>query len=908
MPILALLCLFPTIVHFLLSLPITTAKTPPPYTPTDYFLLNCGSSSNSTSLDGRHWEGDSNSKFSPRDIQSTSSSSNTSKLDPSLSQVPYMTARIFDRQSKFTYSFPVSPGPKFLRLYFYPTSCTNYDKTKSFFAVTANDFTLLSNFSAYLSITSSTNPSTAYLVKEFIVDVQKNKNLNVTFIPSPSSYAFINGIEVVSMPSKLYISNQDMSPATFVNAHDSPFYINNPFAFETLYRLNVGGKDVSNINDTGMFRSWSQDEDYIFGKALGTMPHRSNATIKYTEDTPPYTAPEIIYTSSRTMGKNPHINLKYNLTWIFPVDVGFLYLVRLHFCETQLEVTLENQRVFRIFIYNQTAEEEMDVIHWSGGNGSPVYRDYIVLVPGKSQAKQGLWLALQPNRDVIPKPDYADAILNGVEIFKLNQSDGNLAGPNPEPPMVGLSSTSLEPEKKTAPKNNLSPIMIATGIATGAFLAILINICFLAHYQRRRKRSGESGTSLAKSLWVPFSKKWRSTDENVSTLPLELCRYFSIVEIKAATNNFDRRLVIGAGGFGNVYKGYVDSGSTAVAIKRLNPSSKQGTREFWTEIHMLSQLRHVNLVALIGYCDDQDEMILVYEYVARGTLRSHLYGNDNPTLTWKQRIQICIGAAHGLNYLHTSAKNMIIHRDVKSTNILLDERLLAKVSDFGLSKLGPTSMSQTHVSTVVKGSLGYVDPEYYRRQKLTEKSDVYSFGVVLFEVLCARPALMPSLPKEQVNLAQWARKCYHNGTLEQIVDPSLRGEIAFDCLNKFGEVAESCIRDRGIERPTMRDVVWALQFVLKLQENAVKNINDGHGVEDVGCVGLDTGGTQASPSNPRGEVTASDFDDLFSSGGRVLDSRSTWGASSGGKSIQMGWNNSTSNSKDERNSRIDQNL
>ncbi|XP_041002583.1 LOW QUALITY PROTEIN: putative receptor-like protein kinase At5g39000 [Juglans microcarpa x Juglans regia] len=896
MAIVALLCLFSTIVHLLPSLPITTAKTPPPYTPTDYFLLNCGSSSNSTSLDGRRWEGDSNSMFSPTTF-STSSSSNASKFDPSLSQVPYMTARIFDRHSKFTYSFPVSPGPKFLRLYFYPTSYSNHDKTKSFFSVTANDFTLLSNFSAYLSI-STTTTSTTFIVKEFIVHVQQNQNLDVTFKPSPSSYAFINGIEVVSMPSKLYnISNQETSPVTFVNEGDnSPFYINNLFAFETLYRLNVGGKDISNVDDTGMFRSWSQDEDYIFGKAFGTMPHRSNVTIKYTEDTPPYTAPEIIYTSSRTMGTDPNINLKYNLTWIFSVDVGFLYLVRLHFCETQLEVTHENQRVFRVFIYNQTAEEQMDVIQWSGGNGSPVYRDYVVLVPGKSQAKQVLWLALHPNRDVIPKPDYADAILNGVEIFKLNQSDGNLAGPNPEPTMVGPSPTSSEQEKKTTPKNNLSPIMIATGIATGALLAILINICFLAHYQRRRKRSDESGMSLAKSSWVPFSRTWRSTDENVSTLPLELCRYFSIVEIKAATNNFDRQLVIGAGGFGNVYKGYIDSGSTAVAIKRLNPSSKQGTREFWTEIHMLSQLRHVNLVALIGYCDDQDEMILVYEYVARGTLRSHLYGNDNPTLTWKQRVQICIGAAHGLNYLHTGAKNMIIHRDVKSTNILLDERLLAKVSDFGLSKLGPTSMSQTHVSTVVKGSFGYVDPEYYRRQKLTEKSDVYSFGVVMFEVLCARPALMPSQPKEQVNLAQWARKCYHNGTLDQIADPCLRGEIAYDCLNKFGEVADSCIRDRGIERPTMRDVVWALQFVLKLQENAEKNI--GHGVEDVGCVGLDTGGTQASPSNPRGEVTASDFDDLFSSPGHVLNSRSSWEASSGGKSIQMGWNNSISNSKD----------
>ncbi|XP_041002560.1 receptor-like protein kinase FERONIA [Juglans microcarpa x Juglans regia] len=597
-------------------------------------------------------------------------------------------------------------------------------------------------------------------------------------------------------------------------------------------RLNVGGKDISNVDDTGMFRSWSQDEDYIFGKAFGTMRHRSNVTIKYTEDTPPYTAPEIIYTTSRTMGTDPNINLKYNLTWIFSVDVGFLYLVRLHFCETQLEVTHENQRVFRVFIYNQTAEEQMDVIQWSGGNGSPVYRDYVVLVPGKSQAKQVLWLALHPNRDVIPKPDYADAILNGVEIFKLNQSDGNLAGPNPEPTMVGPSPTSSEREKKTTPKNNLSPIMIVVGIPIGALVAILIYICLLVHYHCRSKRAHEQGTGLSKSSLVPyFSKMQRLIDKNIVTLPLEHCRYFSIVEIKAATDNFDQRLVIGAGGFGNMYKGYIDGGSADVAIKRLKPSSKQGTRQFWTEINVLSQLHHVNLVAFIGYCDDRDEMILVYEYMACGTLRSHLYGTDNPALSWKQRLQICIDTAHGLNYLHTGANDMIIHSNVKSTNILLDERLLAKVSDFGLSRLDPIKMSRIHFNGIVMGGFGYVDPEYYRTQKLTEKSDVYSFGVVLFEVLCARPAQMPSLPKEQVNLAQWARKCYLDGNLDQIIDPCLRGEIASECLHKFREIAESCTRDHGIERPTMRDVVGALQFALQIQENAEKNINNRRMVE-----------------------------------------------------------------------------
>ncbi|KAG2718455.1 hypothetical protein I3760_03G221200 [Carya illinoinensis] len=772
-----------TILNLFSSLPITTSETLPPYTPTDYFLLNCGSSSNSTSLDGRRWEGDSISKFSPRNIHSVSSSSEASEQDPSLSQVPHMTARIFDQQSKFTYSFPVSCGPKFLRLYFYPTSYSNRDITKSFFSVIANNFTLLSNFNAYLSISAS-NPSKTYLVKEFIIDVQNNQSLDITFIPSPSSYAFINGLEVVSMPNNLYISrNQYISTVTLIDNPNMPFYFQmNPFALETLYRLNVGGVLVSNVDDTGMFRVWDQDEDYIYGAALGTMPHQLNVSIKYTIDTPPYTAPEVVYSTSRTMGEDANVNLQYNLTWIFPVDAGFFYLVRLHFCETEIEFTHVNQRVFSIFIYNQTAENQEDVIAQSGGSEIPVHKDYVVLVPKKTQAKQDLWLALHPyrSRGKFSGPQYEDAILNGVEIFKLNQSDGNLAS------MVG--PTSSAPEKKMRllmrHKNRLSPFMMTIGFLIGALLAIL---------------------------------SYMSIGKNVSTLQLNLCRYFSIMDIKVATQNFDHQLVIGAGRFGNVYKGYIDGGSTVVAIKRLNPLSKQGTRGFWTKIHMLSKLHHANLVALIGYCNDQDEMILVYEYVARGTLYSHLYETENPVLTWKQCIHICISTAHGLNYLHTGVKDTIIHHNVNPTNILLDKRLLAKVSNLCLSKLDPTSMSQSHFNTLVKGGFEYMDLEYYHRQKLTEKSDVW-------------PALMPDLPKEQVNLTQWAKN-YHSGTLAEIINPCLRGEIASECLHKFGEIADCCIRDREIDRPAMKDVVWALQLAHQVQENAEKDMDNVNRVE-----------------------------------------------------------------------------
>ncbi|KAI8534142.1 hypothetical protein RHMOL_Rhmol10G0065900 [Rhododendron molle] len=290
------------------------------------------------------------------------------------------------------------------------------------------------------------------------------------------------------------------------------------------------------------------------------------------------------------------------------------------------------------------------------------------------------------------------------------------------------------------------------------------------------------------------------------------------------TNNFDDELVIGSGGFGNVYKGFIDDGTTIVAIKRLKSKSNQGANEFRTEIEMLSNLRHTHLVTLIGYCDERQEMILVYEYMEHGTLADHLYkhctvGNGTIChLSWKQRMEICIGTARGLDYLHTGTRRGMIHRDVKTTNILLDKDWVAKISDFGLCKEGTTSHSHTHVSTDVKGTFGYLDPEYFLTHRLTKKSDVYAFGVVLLEVLCGRPAVDLSLEENQHSLAVWAQQYIKEEKHDQLIDPSLRDQILPQCLKVFTEVANKCLHKHPSGRPTMTDVVASLECMLASQE------------------------------------------------------------------------------------------
>ncbi|KAL7157783.1 hypothetical protein ABFS83_02G100100 [Erythranthe nasuta] len=707
----------------------------------DHISINCGSSTtSSTPTTGREWLPD-----VPTIIKGSSTTTTTrSRLisTTTTTVVPYNTARI--SLSQFSYTFNLNPGQKLIRLHFNPT--TSYNGFDDLFTVEAGPYTLLSNFSA--SITARALSLTTF-AKEFciIITHQNHHPFNIIFSPSPSSssskntYAFINGIEIVSVPSTLSYCHSGDAGVQLV-ATNSVIHIDNSTALEIVHRLNIRG---------------------TFGMSANKL----------------------------LIINNDNNN---NITWKIPVDVGFRYLIRLHFYEQGLQMAQAQHKDFTLFINDVIATTSEDIHRQREHQGILCYNNYMVMVNGnKHEGKRDIFVSLYSKHEFVD----GHSPLEGFDIFKLSNNDNSLASPNPLPPPTRDSSSSR------AIRFLLSVLGRRNAVAT-AVIAVICLLNVIVHM-------------LPQNLGDNFTLE---EEEKPPARTNRLCRCFSLAEIQSATDGFNEALVIGKGGFGKVYKGFVDNMQEIVAIKRLKPDSKQGKREFWTEIEMLSELRHVNLVSLIGYCNEQNEMILVYEHMPCGTLADHLYklarkGNVWLPLSWKHRLQICIGAARGLDYLHTG--NGIIHRDVKASNILLDQNFVAKVSDFGLAKIEIGSQASTDI---VKGTFGYFDPDYLRNRKLTTKCDTYSFGVVLLEVLCGRPAVEPWAEEDKQSLTMWARDYISKGEVEQIIAPSLRQRISPDSLKTFVLVAARCLRDDPKKRPAIANVVLKLEVALKQQENA----------------------------------------------------------------------------------------
>ncbi|KAA0036974.1 putative serine/threonine-protein kinase RLCKVII [Cucumis melo var. makuwa] len=290
---------------------------------------------------------------------------------------------------------------------------------------------------------------------------------------------------------------------------------------------------------------------------------------------------------------------------------------------------------------------------------------------------------------------------------------------------------------------------------------------------------------------------------------------FTFEELAAATGNFRSDCFLGEGGFGKVYKGYLQKVNEVVAIKQLDRNGLQGIREFVVEVLTLSLADHPNLVKLIGFCAEGDQRLLVYEYMPLGSLENHLHDlrPGAKVIDWNTRMKIAAGAARGLEYLHEKMKPPVIYRDLKCSNILLGEGYHPKLSDFGLAKVGPSG-DKTHVSTRVMGTYGYCAPDYAMTGQLTFKSDIYSFGVVLLELITGRKAIDHSKPHSEQNLVAWARPLFRDRKkFSQMVDPMLQGHYPVRGLYQSLAIAAMCVQEQPNMRPVITDVVTALNYL-----------------------------------------------------------------------------------------------
>ncbi|KAL0745082.1 hypothetical protein Bca101_100934 [Brassica carinata] len=642
------------------------------FKPADDILIDCGSKSSSKTPDGRVFKSDQDT------VQYIEAKDDIQVSAPPSDKVAspiYLTARIFREEAIYKFHL-TRPGWHWIRLHFLAFPNDKFDLQQATFSVLTEKYVLLHNF----KITNNNNDSQAVLQKEYLVNIT-DAQFSLRFRPMKSSAAFINAIEIVSAPDELI---SDSGTALFpVNGFSGL----SDYAYQSVYRVNVGGPLIVPQNDT-LGRTWIPDKEFLKDENMAKDVKTTPSAIKYPPGVTPLIAPQTVYATAAEMADSHTIAPNFNVSWNFPSNPSFNYLIRLHFCDIVSKSL--NDLYFNVYINGKTAISGLDLSTVAGDLATPYYKDIVV---NATLMTPELQVQISPMGE---DTGTQNAILNGVEVLKMSNSVNSLDGE------FGVDGRTTGMGKHG---------MVATAgfvMMFGAF----IGLGAMVYKWKKRPQDWQKRNSFSSWL-LPIhagdstfmTSKGGSQKSNLYNSTMGLGRYFSLSELQEATQNFDASQIIGVGGFGNVYIATLDDG-TKVAVKRGNPQSEQGITEFETEIQMLS-------------------------------------------------------------------------------------------------KLGPRT-------------LGLLD--WFLRQQLTDKSDVYSFGVVLLEALCARPAINPQLPREQVNLAEWAMQWKRKGMLEKIIDPHLAGTINPESMKKFAEAAEKCLEDYGVDRPTMGDVLWNLEYALQLQE------------------------------------------------------------------------------------------
>ncbi|CAL9222846.1 unnamed protein product [Arabidopsis halleri] len=410
------------------------------------------------------------------------------------------------------------------------------------------------------------------------------------------------------------------------------------------------------------------------------------------------------------------------------------------------------------------------------------------------------------------------SIQNLTMLQKLDLSNNNLTGEVPEF-LAKIESLLVIHLRGNNLRGSVPQALEDRAHNDGLILLVDPNIKRRGQHQRRSwlvaivaSISCVAVTIIVLVLIFIFRRRKSSTRKVTIRPSLEMKnRRFQYSEVKEMTNNF--QVVLGKGGFGVVYHGFLNN--EQVAVKVLSQSSTQGYKEFKTEVELLLRVHHVNLVSLVGYCDEGNDLALIYEFMDNGNLKEHLSGKrGGSVLNWSSRLKIAIESALGIEYLHIGCKPPMVHRDVKSTNILLGLRFEAKLADFGLSRSFLVGSQTHHVSTNVAGTLGYLDPEYYQKNWLTEKSDVYSFGIVLLEIITGQPVIEQSRDKSYI--VEWAKSMLANGDIQSIMDPNLHQDYDTSSSWKALELAMLCINPSSTQRPNMTRVAHELNECLEI--------------------------------------------------------------------------------------------
>ncbi|KAH1104608.1 hypothetical protein GYH30_038138 [Glycine max] len=570
------------------------------FVPVDNYLIDCGATA-STSVGTRNFIADNNKDLlsTQEDILATTSLKSVTSSSDDLPL--YQTARVFTGSSKYTFKIK-QKGRHWIRLYFFPSTYEKYNLSAADFTVSTQNHVL------FRSLNMQKDP----VMKEYSVNVTSD-TLVLTFTPSGNSTAFVNAIEVVSVPDDLIVDDGfALDPSVTSSGLVTQ-------ALETVWRVNMGGPTLTPINDT-LQRTWVPDQSFLLEPNLAS--NFSNIKgVKYenrgqaTENT----APPTVYGTLTQMNSSNDPRSIFNVTWQFDVSPGFQYLVRLHFCDVVSKAL--NVLIFNAYVDSKLAASSADPSTTSNNAlGVPYYRDLVTAVAVSKTLRVGIGPS-----DL--NKDYPNAILNGLEIMKMNNSMGNLI-----PGAGSVAITSGSSSKKTG---------MIVGVSVGVVGAVVLaGLFFVLCRKRRRLVQRQSKT------WVPLSINDGTTSHTMGSkysngTTLSAASNFEyrvpFVAVQEATNNFDESWVIGIGGFGKVYKGELSDG-TKVAVKRGNPRSQQGLAEFRTEIEMLSQFRHRHLVSLIGYCDERNrEMVNLAEWALKWQKKGQLEQIIDQTLAGKIR-------------------------------------------------------------------------------------------------------------------------------------------------------------------------------------------------------------------------------------------------------------------------------